>query len=213
MRPPARPSSDFYHPLDAILATPAAVRILRLLSLHRGALSRPTIAERSGLGRAGASRAIERLARARVITSVGDLSRPLFELSDEHPLATKIRKLFQAEAERTDGFFERVRDAVGTIHPAPAAVWLIGSTARAQDSVDSDVDVAVVFTTPGRPGLKLFNAKIHDAAASAGLRVSLQGLSLAELSEHARTNDRWWQTLVRDAVPIVGRAPAGLIDG
>ena len=213
MRPPAQPSSDFFHPLDAILGTPAAVRILRVLSLHRGAMSRTAIAERSGLGRAGASRAIERLVRARVIASSGDPSRPLFELSDEHPLATKVRKLFQAEAERADDFFERVRDAASTIRPAAEAIWLIGSAAQGEDSVASDVAVAVVFSNPGRPALKPFNAKIHDAAAVAGLRVSLSGISLAELSEHARTNDSWWQNLVRDAVPLVGRAPASLING
>lgn len=213
MRPPAQPSSDFYHPLDAILGTPAAVRILRLLCLHRGAMSRTAIAERSGLGRAGAGRAIERLARTRVITSLGDPGRPLFELSDEHPLATRLRKLFQAEAERTDGFFEQVRNAATALHPAPTAVWLIGSTARREDSIDSDVDVAVVFANSASPGLKLFNAKMHDAGTSAGLRVSLVRISLAELSEHASANDSWWQNLVRDAVPIVGRAPAGLING
>ena len=93
------------------------------------------------------------------------------------------------------------------------SILILLDTARREDSADSDVDVAVVFTNPGSPGLKQFNGKIHDAAASAGLRVSLVGLSVAELSEHARTNDSWWQNLVRDAVPIVGRAPTGVING
>ncbi|MGH7582728.1 MAG: winged helix-turn-helix domain-containing protein [Gemmatimonadales bacterium] len=213
MRPPAKPSSSFYHPVDAILGTPAAVRILRVLSLHQGALSRTTIAQRAGLGRAGTNRALERLVHAGVVAPVGDASRPLVALSAGHPLATQLRELFHAEAARTDDFFSRLRNAAATIEPAPAAVWLIGSTARSEDSMDSDVDVAVVVNRPGRFGLKLFNRQIHEAAAALGVRISMIGMSVAELSEHARINDAWWRNLVRDAVPLVGREPGALIDG
>ncbi|MGH7522853.1 MAG: helix-turn-helix domain-containing protein, partial [Gemmatimonadales bacterium] len=71
MRRPAHPSSHFYHPVDSILATPASVRIVRLLSLHQGPLSRTTIAQRSGLGRAGTHRALERLVHAGIVESIG----------------------------------------------------------------------------------------------------------------------------------------------
>ncbi len=212
MRQPVQPSSHFYHPLDAVLGTPAAVRILRVLSLHQGALTTTSVARRSGLGRAGAHRALERLVRARIIAPVGDPARPLFELSRDRQLAGELARLFRAEAARTDDFFSDLRDAAAATDPPPVAVWLIGSAARGEDSVGSDIDIAVVFRQGRAPGLKLFSQKVYESGARAGVRASLLGLSLRELSRHARRNDDWWRNLVRDAVPIVGREPAGLID-
>jgi hypothetical protein len=187
------------------------VRILRVLSLHNGPLSRAGIAQRTGLGRAGANRAIERLEQSGILESVGDPPRTLLTLSADHPLSDPVGNLFRKEAARTDHFFAQVRDAAGAVTPSPTAVWLIGSAARREDVAQSDIDIAVVFALAGRPGLKLFNSRVHEAGAAAGLRASVVGMSLDELAAHAERNDAWWQNLVADAVPLVGQAPVALM--
>lgn len=213
MRPPGRPSSFFYHPLDAMLGTPAGVRILRVLSLHQDVMSPSMIAERAGLGAAGTGRALKRLLEAKAIETVGDLRRPQYQLSQGNRLVGNIRTLFEAEAERTDGFMRRLRKAARNIDPPPEAVWLIGSVARRQDSMLSDLDVAMVWSAASQSGLKLFNQAIHDAASELGLDVSIVKLSVAEVQQHAVATDNWWQNLIEDAVPILGPAPRNLING
>lgn len=213
MRPPARPSSFFYHPLDAMLGTPAGVRILRVLSLHQNAMSPATIAERAGLGGVGASRAIKRLVEARAIETVGDLRRPQYQLSGHGQLIEEIRKLFEAEAERTDEFLRRVRKAARKAEPPPEAIWLIGSVARREDSALSDLDVALVWPDRSPSGLKQVHQAIQEAAAELGVNISLMNLPLAEVRRHAAVMDDWWQNLIADAVPILGPAPRNLIGG
>lgn len=213
MRPPARPSSFFYHPLDAMLGTPAGVRILRVLSLHQDAMSPAAIAERAGLGGVGTSRALKRLLESKAIETVGDLRRPQYQLSRQAQLIDEIRKLFEAEAQRTDEFLRRLRKAGRNVQPPPAAIWLIGSVARREDAVLSDLDVALVWPDTSPAGLKQFNQAIHEAAAELGLSISLVRLSIAEVRQHAGAVDDWWQNLTADAVPILGPAPRNLVSG
>jgi predicted nucleotidyltransferase len=210
VRPPAQPSSFFYHPLDTVLGTPAAVRILRVLANHSGALSRSTIAERARLTPAGAARTIDRLVAMQIVTPAGDPRRPHYALVD-HPLAVPLRQLYRAEAARTDRFIELVREEAQALSPSPAGVWLIGSVARREDDAGSDVDVAVVWRGATGARLKTFNRAVHDAGLDAGYTPSIVRLSLGELIAHAKADDAWWRNLVRDAVPIAGRAPKQLV--
>ncbi len=213
MRPPTRPSSFFYHPLDAMLGTPAGVRILRVLSLHQDVMSPGMIAERAGLGAVGANRALKRLLEARAIETVGDLRRPQYRLSRDSQLIGAIGTLFEAEAERTDGFLRRLRKAARNLDPRPEAIWLIGSAARRDDSVPGDVAVAIVWSGAARPGLKAFNQAIQSSATELGINAAITAMSLAEVRQHADAADQWWQKLVADVVPLLGPAPRILIDG
>jgi DNA-binding transcriptional ArsR family regulator len=213
MRPPTRPTSFFYHPLDAMLGTPAGVRILRVLSLHRDVMSAAMIAERTGLGAAGAGRALKRLLASRVIETVGDPRRPQYQLAQGNQMIAEIRTLFEAEAQRTDDFMRRLRKAARNVDPPPQAIWLIGSVARREDSMLSDLDVAMVWSGAARPGLKLFNQGVREAAGELGLNVSILTLAVAEVQQHASADDAWWRNLAEDAVPILGPAPGHLING
>lgn len=213
MRPPARQSSFFYHPLDAMLGTPAGVRILRVLSLHQDAMSPAGIAERAGLGGVGTSRALKRLLAAKAVETVGDLRRPQYQLSRQGRLIDEIRQLFEAEAQRTDEFLRRLRKAGRNVEPPPEAIWLIGSVARREDAVRSDLDLALVWRDTSQSGLKQFNQTIQDAGTEVGLTLSLVSLSVAEVRRHAVAMDDWWQNLVTDAVPVLGPAPRNLISG
>jgi len=195
-----------------MLGTPAGVRILRALSLHHDVMSQAMIAERTGLGGVGAGRALKRLVAANAVEAVGDLRRPQYRLSLDSRLVADIRRLFEAEAERTDGFLQQLRQAVQELHPAPEAVWLIGSVARREDTMLSDIDVAMVWSGIVQTGLKLFNQAIYAAASPLGIHASILTLSLADVRTHAAANDEWWQKLTVDAVPILGPAPRNLVN-
>jgi hypothetical protein len=213
MRPPTRPSNSFYHPLDAMLGTPAGVRILRVLCLHQDVMSPAMIADRAGLGAVGANRALKRLMAARAIEIVGDLRRPQYRLARESQLIAGVRTLFEAEAERTDGFIRRLRKAARNLDPRPEAIWLTGSAAGRDGSVPSKLAVMTVWSGAARPGLKAFNQAMDYAATELALNAAIVTLSLAEVRQHAVAADEWWQDLIADAVPLLGPAPQNLIGG
>src|SRR5437660_298497 len=98
MRPPARPNRYFYHPLDGVLASPAAVRILRMLSLQDSSVSPLMLAMRCSLGRPGTWKALRRLRAAGIIEPADGWPRfPHYRLTPSHPLAGLLRDLFAAE--------------------------------------------------------------------------------------------------------------------
>jgi hypothetical protein len=98
MRPPARPNRYFYHPLDDILGTPAAVRILRMLSLQRAGNSPLLLAATCSLGRWGTWKALRRLETVGIIEPAGGRPRfPRYRLAPAHPLTTALMELFERE--------------------------------------------------------------------------------------------------------------------
>lgn len=213
MRPPAKPSSLFYHPLDSILGTVGMVRVLRVLSLQRGGMAASAIANRGGLGKAGTGRVLDRLASVGIVEASGTGRSPHYHLDEHYGLAVAIRRLFEQEAERIDRFLERVRAAARRMRPVPKAVWLVGSVARGGDSIHSDVDLAIVQTNASIQGLRTLNNVVAKAADELGLTVSLVAFTPDDLARHAKSHSEWWRNLLADAVPVLGPAPRSLVGG
>lgn len=213
MRPPAKPSSLFYQPLDSILGTVGLVRVLRVLSLQRGGMAASTIANRARLGKPGTGRVLERLGAVGIVEARGTGRSPHYYLAEDYGLAVGIRRLFEEEAERIDRFLERIRAAARRMRPVPKAVWLVGSVARGGDSIHSDIDLAVVQPRAGVAGLTTLNRAAGKAAEELGLTVSLVAFTPDDLERHARSRSEWWRSLVADAVPVLGPAPRSMVGG
>lgn len=211
MRPPTKRSSFFYQPLDSVLGSVGQVRVLRVLSLQRGAMNAATLAGRAGLGRAGVGRILAHLAATGVVEH-GPGKRPHYALSDSNPLAITVRELFEQEAARTDTFLHRIRAAARRMRPPPKAVWLVGSVARKADSEQSDVDLAVVHGNLGGDGLGSLTKAIARIGEEFGFGISLIGFTPADLQQLSVADTEWWR-LLSDAVPILGAAPGSFTRG
>jgi len=92
-------SSKGRHPLDLILGTQAAVRVLRVLS-PGGEHAPPRIARDTKVSRPAVREALIRLEKEGVVERVGDGRNVLYRISSGHPLAKRIVKLFKTEAKR-----------------------------------------------------------------------------------------------------------------
>ena len=213
MRPPAKPSSFFYQPLDSILGTVGMVRVLRVLSLQRGGMAASAIAIRAGLGKPGTGRVLERLSATGMVVASGTGRSPQYQLAEHHRLALAIRQLFEREAARIDRFLERIRVASRRMKPVPKAVWLVGSVARGRDNVQSDVDLAIVQTNASMEGLRSLNTMVVKAADELGLSISLVAFTPQDLERHSKSRSEWWRNLMADAIPVLGPAPRSLIGG
>jgi predicted nucleotidyltransferase len=210
MRPPARPSSAFFHPIDSLLGSVGAIRILRLLASTGSAFAPPDAAERTGLDRSGVGTILQRLTRAGVVEALGSGRRPQFRLNPSHPIAKALERLFAEERGRVDAVFTVLRRAIAALHPAPAAVWLVGSVARGADTPASDVDVVVVRDHQPLPEAP---DAWEDAAAevsSLGTTLAVIRLSLADVARLRAARDPRWETWSRDAIVLHGPGPAQL---
>jgi predicted nucleotidyltransferase len=210
MRPPSLPSSAFFHPLDAVLGSVGAVRVVRLLATTSSAFSPIEVAERTGLDRSGVRTILNRLVLTGAVEAIGAGRRPLFALNHTHPIAPALERLFEAERQRADTVFDVLRQAIATARPAPVAAWLVGSVARGSDTPASDVDIVVVREEHPAPGESDALADAIAQASALGSTPVVIRLSLADVVRLRATRDPRWEAWSRDAVVLHGPGPGQL---
>jgi DNA-binding GntR family transcriptional regulator len=84
-------------PLDQILGTAAAVRVLRELTMG-GEHAPPHIAAQTNTSRPAVREALLRLEATGLVERVGQGRNVLYRIDEAHPLARRIIKLFKSEA-------------------------------------------------------------------------------------------------------------------
>jgi predicted nucleotidyltransferase len=156
---------------------------------------------------------MRRLLELEVVTGIGAGRSMVCALRPDHPLVPVLVGLFQAEQERASAVLGAVREAAARLDPAPWAVWLYGSVARGEDEAASDIDIALVTTAPesGAQADALREAVSGTRAANAE-RVSVITMAPADVRRAARAKTPFWDNLKRDAVVLLGDAPAAVLE-
>ncbi|GEM_PF-3149227 len=127
MRKPTRPSLYHETPLDLILGTPAAVRILRVFSNETTPLTVPDLASLAGLSRAGAHRALSRLVQTGLVRDVGSGHAMIYRINEIHYFADMVEQIFRREQTFSAGLYHVARDLVTRTKENIVAIWLIES--------------------------------------------------------------------------------------
>jgi predicted nucleotidyltransferase len=214
MRHPSGPASILHKPLDEILGSRGNVGVLRVLCRHGGPLPTRSVADRSRLTRQGIKKALDQLVALGIVEPVGQGRSLLYELNEEHPLATAITGLFRAETARVDALFDLIRRTAESLRPPPLAIWLYGSAARREDHAGSDLDLAVVGDSRE---IAEQSAALEDAllqvSESWTIRPSIITLTPADVKRHARERTAFWKNLERDTIPIYGATLGRIADG
>jgi hypothetical protein len=144
MRPTSKTQSAFKSPLNALLGTEAAVRVLRVLALSTDPLSRGEVAKQSGLHTSGIPRVLTNLEDLGVVETLGQgHSRPV-RLRHQHHLVQGLRQLFQEERNHVTRVLGDIKLAVSQLSPTPAAAWIEGPVATEQDSYTDPIVVGVL---------------------------------------------------------------------
>ncbi|MFC1543653.1 nucleotidyltransferase domain-containing protein [Gemmatimonadota bacterium] len=213
MRPPKRPSSFFYHPVDLVLGTVATVRVTRELANHGGALSATDLASRAGLSIAGTVRALDRLQGVGVVEAIGTGRGAPFRLLTENPLSLAIVALFEMEHGQTQAIYDAVDRFASENHGDVMGVWLYGSVARGEERPDSDVDVLLVARTGLVAKLSAELSEMLLPLSEWSLPVSVVGVSPDDLERMAESTPERWEQLVDEAVVLAGKAPREIRHG
>jgi hypothetical protein len=113
MRPPKTQRSTLRYPLDALLGSPALVRLTRVLTYEvRGPVGVTDAARMGGLSTAGARKALEHLEQAGIATRVGTGRAQKYGLRDASPYIEPLRQLFEQEQQQYDDLIQRLRQAL-----------------------------------------------------------------------------------------------------
>lgn len=196
--------SHLRHPLTGLLGSAGNVRVLRALAMDRAPQSAPQLAATAGLTPQGTRGVLNALVRQRLVKAHGSGRTLLYELNDEHPLASSLASLFQDEQSRWDGLLSSIRDVLERQGAAVSAAWLYGSVARGEDSPASDVDIALVVRSHAvADQVREALMPLEDAQQ---IRISLTALTAKELAVLPE-NDPWWVDVVRDGRVLKGAAP------
>lgn len=131
------------HPLSGLF-TDTRARVLDVLLASAAALSGREIARRGGVAPTSAGDALEALYEAGLVRVRPDGRSHLWSIAEEHALVRLLR------AWTADVDVEARRIVEEVLDEVPAALVVFGSTARADDKTDSDVDLLLVATDPAR---------------------------------------------------------------
>jgi len=141
---------------------------------------------------------------------VGSGQSRLFRARHEHPLAAVLDAVFRAEDERFEAVLQAVREAVDACGTDVLAAWLYGSVARGDDSVSSDVDIALVAAPEAlASAADAVRERLRPAEDALAFTASVVGLDTEDVPRLGE-GDPWWAEVVRDAIVLVGDDPEAL---
>jgi len=129
------------HPISSIIPSSHGV-VLEVLARTDTPLSARAIARltEGRVSHTQANAVLKALGAAGIVTSESHPPSNLYSLNRQHVAADPIMALVSMRSV----LFDRMRTAVASWDPEPAAVWVFGSFARGDATTASDMDVLVV---------------------------------------------------------------------
>lgn len=191
--------------LDEVFATPAHVRVLRVLSSRKHLLTGRQVARETGLHHKSAIGALERLELLGLVERQRGGRDHLFSLNRQHSLARNVLSpLFKAEQQFRKSLENRLAAAGQGI---TESLVLFGSTARGEEKSESDLDICVVTSNASqrRKAERQLHAASKDLSEEFGVRVAWLFLSVEDLRRRSRQGDALLNDLLSDGKVLAGK--------
>ncbi|WP_309647761.1 nucleotidyltransferase domain-containing protein [Nocardioides sp.] len=198
---------DLSHPLASIMPN-AHGPVLTVLARTHEPLSGRRIAELTD-GRVSQRRAndiLRELAVAGVVLCEDRPPSKLYRFNREHVAAPGLLSLIDMWGE----LLHRIRDEMTSWEIQPAAACLFGSAARGEGTTDSDLDMLLVRSAAGEAHadgphwLAQLEQLVSHVRAWSGNECEILELSIGELDQAMRDDDRIVRDLRRDAIVMAG---------
>lgn len=198
-------------PLDNILGQYSKVKILRFLIKSQAQLNGREIAKNVGLSHVKAHTALRDLTRDGVVNMRSVGNSLVYWLNEEHFL---VKEIIRPAFEREEGIFGHlVRIILKEIKPPrPLSIILFGSFAKGGASVDSDIDIVIVY--PHSKNKPLISKELSEAEKKItslfGNHLSCAPLLINEFQNKLKKKDAFINEIIRTGKVIYGRNISGL---
>src|SRR5438105_4504090 len=131
MRVPSRSQSFLRHPLNHVLRTEGAVRVLRELLASGNAVAIPRLAHATRLSpQTVRNILLGDLLTTGIVETIGQGRATLYRARVAHPLYAPLAQLFDMEQRRFEHIVQTLVSSAKATAPDVLAVWIFGSTAR-----------------------------------------------------------------------------------
>src|SRR3954453_13808994 len=195
---------DFVHPIAAGIPG-AQGRILAVLAETTAKLNLRTLAPRSGVSVAQASRVLPGLVELGLVERREVPPSSQFRLVRSNVGARAVIDL----ARSRNSVLETIGVGAAALPIPPASVIVFGSFARGGAGRESDVDVVVVRPDEISEDDEAWSASIeiwrNESTATAGNTVQILEVSASEAQSRLRSNKQLWRDIHRDGVVIHGQ--------
>lgn len=193
-------------PLDAVLAAPSHLALLRALCDAPHGASGRELARLAGLSHQASNNALARLQMLGLVRRVGRGRTFLYTLNTEHALFTRLlRPLLEGERGVFREILRTVEQAVG---PHCLSATLFGSVARGSEGPASDFDLLVVLRE-GRDRNRVTRV-LSDLASGLsrawGIRLNPITFTAAQVRQRLREKHPMLMAALRDGIPLTGRS-------
>lgn len=219
MRPPRRVSAlgPVREPISYALGTQGRVGTLRVLSLIREPITQREVARRARLQHRTVQLALDDLVALGIVSRIQGGRDFLVSLDRGHRLAPPIEELFRVEGEH----FLEIRSALTRLavderrQNGVLSLVLFGSAARADDKIESDLDVLVIAENAAAVDTAVTRLEVGKERLRKRFGVSLHsiGYTLAQARRLWRQRRPPLDDAQRDGIPLVGPPLRQLLSG
>lgn len=199
------------HPLDNILGSRAKVRVCRLLWATHEALSAREMGRRTGTAKRSVDLALVDLIHLGVVVREGSSPLSPYRINRMHALVElALGPLFQGEDRMLEEMFKTLRTIVisEAVLGKSGLAWagVFGSMARGDQTIESDLDLAVIVDD------QTATPRVHDAlsdhtetfASRFGRRLSPLVMSLHQFTRMLKERESLALALTRDGRRLAG---------
>lgn len=191
-------------PLDVILSSGGAIRVLRALLAHGGQLPATRLAVDAQMTPVGTRKVLHELVRTGIVDQTGSGRAVLYQAAASHPLVSGFEQLFTAESRRYTSMIEAVRTAAAAREIL--AAWLFGSVAQHTDGPSSDFDVAIVIAGDVDHLADRLRGEVRNTSDRSGFRISITAMSPDDVVSHFDEKSAFWAGL-ENSVVLKGDSP------
>ncbi len=144
-----------------------------------------------------------------LVQRLGSDRTRLYRASDRHPLVQALAATFSAEQQRFDRILSGVR--VAADESRIIGVWVFGSVAHCEDTIDSDLDIAVLIDAEDAVITEIADIirdRLREAGDELGFAPSVVPMSSADVRRLRSEGPQLWSDILRDALVLTGRPPS-----
>ena len=192
-------------PMDAVLAAPSHLAVLRVLSETSHGASGRELARLAGLSHQASNNALARLEAMGLVRRVGRGRTFLYTLNTDHALFTRLLQPL-LEGERRV-FREILKSVEKAVAPHCLSATIFGSVARGSEGPASDFDLLVVLRETQRRDRvsRVLSDLASTLSRTWGIRLNPLTFTAAQVRRHLDRSNPLFIAAVRDGIPLAGR--------